>query len=174
MQGFYFDIETYSPGDKPDPKTDKIITIQFQKFDLESGEFLGRFQILREWESSEEEILKDLYKFFFTRNFWNFIPIGFNLNFEWKFLSEKFKKYGIVDKSLDSFFEMPQLDLKPIAIIKKGSFIGASLSSISNKEDDGNVIKEYYENKDFDKITFYIENEMNSFLEMYREVKHNL
>ena len=31
MQGHYFDIETYSIDDKPDPQRDKIITIQFQK-----------------------------------------------------------------------------------------------------------------------------------------------
>ncbi len=37
MAEYYFDIETYSPRDKPNPETDKIITIQFQRIDLRTG-----------------------------------------------------------------------------------------------------------------------------------------
>ncbi len=48
--GYYFDIETYSPNEKPDPKTDKILTIQFQKIDIKTGEKQGELQILKEWE----------------------------------------------------------------------------------------------------------------------------
>ena len=153
MEAHYFDIETYSPGEKPDPKSDKIISIQFQKFDLKTGEKIGKLQILKEWEDGEEKIVKFIHKWFFSRNPWQFIPVGFNLNFEWKFLAEKFKKYNLDKNSNLKFSDLidkfPQIDLKPIALIKKGEFIGASLSSISKKEDDGNIIKELYENKNF-------------------------
>ena len=37
MAEYYFDIETYSPNEKPNPDTDKIITIQFQRIDLRTG-----------------------------------------------------------------------------------------------------------------------------------------
>lgn len=171
MEANYFNIETYSPEDKPNPQTDKIITIQFQKIDLKTGEPIGNLQILKEWEESEEEIVKFIHKWFFTRP-WQFIPIGFNLNFEWKFLSYKFKQYGIDTKELSYYFDnFPQIDLKPFAIIKKGDFFGASLSSISSKQDDGNLIKEYYENQEFDKIIFYVEDETKSFIELYKKIK---
>lgn len=175
MKGHYFDIETYSPGETPNPETDKIISIQFQKIDLETGKEEGKLQILKEWEESEEEIIKFIYKWFFSRNVWQFIPIGFNLSFEWKFLSYKFKQYNLDTRELSYYFDnFPQIDLKPFAVIKKGSFVGASLSSISEKEDDGNVIKEYYEKKQFDKIENYIENEAKSFIDLYKKIKINL
>jgi len=174
MIGHYFDIETYSPGEKPDSKIDKIISIQFQKIDLETGKTIGDLKILKEWESSEEEIVKSIYRWFFTRK-WNFIPIGFNLIFEWKFLSEKFKKYNLDERDLSFYVDnFPQIDLKSIAVIKKGSFFGASLSSISNKKDDGNVIKGYYENKEFNKIENYIIDEAESFIELYSRIKKKL
>ena len=175
MEANYFDIETYSPGEKPDPLTDKILTIQFQKIDLETGEPKGRLQILKEWEEGEEEMLKFIHKWFFQRNPWNFIPLGFNLNFEWKFLAAKFKEYGIDDKEMGFYLEnIPQIDLKVLAVLKKGSFMGASLSSISDKQDDGHVIKEFYENKEYEKIVSYVEDETQSFFKLYKEVKENI
>ncbi|MEC8221226.1 MAG: hypothetical protein VX028_04065 [Nanoarchaeota archaeon] len=175
MQAHYFDIETYSPGDKPDPTTDKIISIQFQKINLKTGEPIGKLQILKEWEDGEKEIVSFLYKWFFKRNPWQFIPLGFNLNFEWKFLCAKFKQYNLADMNLGDFVEnMPQIDLKVLAVLKKGTFMGASLSSISNKQDDGHVIKDFYENKQYDKIEQYIEDETKSFIELYKKIKENI
>lgn len=175
MQGHYFDIETYSPGDFPNPQTDKIITIQFQKFDLKTGEKIGKLHILKEWEESEEEIVKFIHKWFFTRNPWQFIPVGFNLLYEWRFLSEKFKKYNLETFDVGHYLEKyPQVDLKFLAIIKRGEFVGASLSSISAKEDDGSVIAGYYENKEYDKILKYIEIETNGFIELYNKISKNI
>lgn len=174
MNAHYFDIETYSPGEKPDPKTDKIITIQFQKIDLKTGKAIGKIEILKEWVEGEEQILRFIHKWFFKRP-WNFIPVGFNLNFEWKFLSVKFKQYNIDTKDLSYYFDnFPQIDLKSLAIIKKGEFIGASLSYISEKEDDGYVIKQYYENKEYDKIIDYITIETESFFKLYKNIKENI
>lgn len=175
MEAHYFDIETYSPGEKPDPETDKIITIQFQKFNLETGEPTGRLQVLKEWEGGEEEMLRFLHRWFFSRNPWNFIPVGFNLNFEWKFIAHKFKQYGIDTKEMGFYLEnIPQIDLKVFAVLKKGTFFGASLSSISDKEDDGHVIQEYYENKNYDALLKYVEQEAQSFLGLYKKLKENV
>lgn len=172
MYGHYFDIETYSPNDKPNPIEDKIITIQFVKFNLENGKIEGKLTILKEYESSEEEIVKLIYKWFFTRNSWEFIPVGFNLNFEWSFLYEKFKKYNLGNLSLSDFYvNYPQIDLKSLAVVKNSSFIGATLNSISRKEDTGNVIKEYYENEEYEKIEKYILDETKAFIYLYKKVK---
>lgn len=55
MAEYYFDIETYPPNEKPNPDTDKIITIQFQRIDLRTGKPIGELKILREWNSSVNE-----------------------------------------------------------------------------------------------------------------------
>ena len=80
MAEYYFDIETYSPKEKPDPETDKIITIQFQRIDLRTGEPRGELIILKEWESSEKEIVTQFFNQFFRDGLsvWNFVPVGFN------------------------------------------------------------------------------------------------
>ena len=53
MTEYYFDIETTGW----DPVVDKIITIQWQK--LSYGRGVGPVNILKEWESSEKEILEE-------------------------------------------------------------------------------------------------------------------
>jgi len=65
MAEYYFDIETYSPGERPNPEKDKIIVIQYQKIDLRSGEPRGDLIILKEWESSEKEIVTQFFNQFF-------------------------------------------------------------------------------------------------------------
>jgi len=174
MEGHYFDIETYSAGEKPDPKTDKIISIQFQKIDIKTGEPKGKLQILKEWEEGEESIIRFIHKWFFKRNPWQFIPIGFNLNFEWKFLSEKFIQYGIDNRTPSELLDLPQIDIKFLAVIKKGTFFGASLSSISSKSDDGSIIKELYETKNYKSIEKYIEDETNGFIGLYQKIAKNI
>ena len=52
MTEYYFDIETLGT----DPQDDKIITIQYQK--LEDGQPVEDMVILKEWESSEGDIVK--------------------------------------------------------------------------------------------------------------------
>ena len=54
MASYYLDIETTGLN----PKVDKIITIQFQQLDMNTGSPVGELIILKEWESSEKEMLK--------------------------------------------------------------------------------------------------------------------
>ncbi len=86
---YYFDIETTGF----DPLTDKIITIQFQELDRFTGEPIGVLNILKEWESSEKEILTDFLPNL-TKYAWDFIMIGNNLLFEFSFLTYRAKKHG--------------------------------------------------------------------------------
>ena len=175
MKAHYFDIETYSPNEIPNPETDRIITIQFQKIDLETGEPIGKLQILKEWEDGEKEILKLFHTWFLKTNPWKFIPIGFNLLFEWKFLSYKLKEHKIDNKNLENFIEeFPQIDLKTIAILKNGTFKGASLSSITNKSENGDIIKQLYEQKEYTKIENYIKQEAKEFINLYKKTKEIL
>lgn len=178
MAEYYFDIETYSPGERPNPETDKIITIQFQRIDLRTGKPREDLVILKEWESSEKQIVTEFFNRFFADglSIWNFIPVGYNLNFEWEFLISKFEKYlGKKLASKDLHYKIPHIDLKPIVVLlNDGNFVGAKLDNFSDKPQDGKVIKNYYENKQFDKIDEYIRNETESFLKFLQKIKLNI
>lgn len=178
MAEYYFDIETYSPGEKPNPETDKIITIQFQRIDLKTGKPREELTILKEWESSEKQIVTAFFSKFLTDGLsvWNFIPVGYNLNFEWEFLISKFEKHlGKKLASKDLHYKIPHLDLKPIVVLlNDGNFVGAKLDNFTNKLQEGKAIKEYYENKQFDNIEAYIKNEADSFLEFLQKIKSNI
>ena len=178
MAEYYFDIETYSPADKPNPETDKIITIQFQRIDLRTGKPRENLVILKEWESSEKQIVTEFFNKFFAYglNIWNFVPVGYNLNFEWEFLISKFEKYlGKKLTSKDLHYKIPHLDLKSIVVLlNDGNFVGAKLDNFTDKTQDGKIIKSYYENKQYDEIEKYIKNETDSFLKFLQKIKSNI
>lgn len=178
MAEYYFDIETYSPGESPNPETDKIITIQFQRINLRSGEPRGELKILKEWESSEKEIVTRFFNQFFREGLriWDFIPVGFNLNFEWEFLISKFKKYlGKEFTSRDLHYKRPHLDLKPVVVLlNDGKFVGAKLDKFTNKSHDGKLVKEWYKNEQYDKIEQYIKDEAKLFLEFLQKIMKNI
>ncbi|MHA1713912.1 MAG: ribonuclease H-like domain-containing protein [Candidatus Ranarchaeia archaeon] len=171
---YYFDIETYSPGKRPEPEKDKIITIQYQRIDLGTGTPRGELVILKEWESSEERIVRFFYNKFFAgcSSIWDFVPVGYNLNFEWEFLISKFWRYlGKKFSSRDLHYKIPHLDLKPVVVLlNKGNFCGAKLDKFTGKSEDGKVIKGYYENRQFEKIIGYIKNEAESFLDFLQKI----
>jgi hypothetical protein len=77
MPAYYFAMEGYPAGEKPDPAVDTVITIQYQKIDLTSGEPLGELKILKAWESSEQSIITTFYDQFFKPNtqVTHFIPV---------------------------------------------------------------------------------------------------
>ena len=59
----------------------------------------------------------------------------------------------------------PFIDLRAIGILmNKGQFKGSKLSNITGKQEDGINIPIWYENKDYDKIINYIENETKEFI----------
>ncbi len=156
MAEYYFDIETYSPNERPNPNNDKIITIQFQRIDLRTGKPIGELKILREWDSSEKDIVTEFYNTFFRDglNIFDFVAVGFGLNFEWEFLISKFDKYlGKKISSRDLHYYRPHVDIKPIIVLlNNGSFKGAKLDNFTKKQSDGKVIQQMYENKEWGKI----------------------
>jgi len=58
---YYFDMETYSPQERPDPANDKIITIQYQQLSRDGGPD-GDLQILTEWDCGSEKELLDRFR----------------------------------------------------------------------------------------------------------------
>ena len=170
MGNYYFDIETTGL----DPKKDKIITIQYQELDRATGKPIGPLVILKEWESSEREILEKFIKgtkIDSTYPF-DFVPTGYNLGFEHNFLRERTAKHSL--NPLD-VLSKPFIDLRAFGILmNKGEFKGSGLDKITGKETDGKLIPTWYLNKEYSRIVRYIENETQSFLQfnewLYKEM----
>ena len=171
---YYLDIETTGLN----PYQHKIITIQYMELERNTAKPAGPLKILKEWESDEKTILtefisnsgiNDDYKF-------NFIPVGFNLQFEHSFfigrcLSNNIKPVDILNR--------PFLDLKTVGVImNRGEFKGASLHKMTNKPHGGGNIPQLYADKNFDEIESYIKNEADEFVGLaqwlYREMPQML
>lgn len=161
MGNYYLDIETTGL----EPEECKILTIQWCELERNTGKLIGKLNILKEWESSEKQILEefvdalnltDPYPF-------SFIPIGYNLGFEHKFLSVRSEKHDTFPININS---RPHLDLHQLALfINRGEFKGTKLSNMTNKPEDGLVIQNYYRNGQFDKIENYIQLETQQFIQ---------
>ncbi|MFA4907082.1 MAG: ribonuclease H-like domain-containing protein [archaeon] len=170
MGNYYFDIETTGL----EAKKNKIITIQYQELDRTTAKAIGPLVILKEWESSEREILQDFIEgtnildpYPFT-----FVPIGYNLNFEHNFLKERTALHGFVPIDI---LNNPSIDLRPLGILmSRGEFRGSGLDKITAKPADGRNVPVWYENKEYSKIVSYIEEEARAFIQLaewlYREM----
>jgi len=174
MPAYYFHMVGVSTGEKPDPATDKLISIQYQKIDLTTGEPLGELVIHREWKGSEKSIVTTLYNQFFKPEipFTQFIPVGMGLDYEYEMLIAKCKKYHLpAPSSQDLYFRRPRFDLKStIVLLNGGRFTGARLDTFSAKKLPGSHVKEWYEAKEFDRIDLYLKEEAATFLKLLQHL----
>ena len=162
MGNFYFDIETTGLNSK----LNKIITIQYQELDRHTGEAIGELIILKEWESSERDILEEfINKSGISESYaFSFIPTGYNLSFEHNFLKERtalhsFNPIDILSK--------PFIDLRAFGILMNGGeFKGSGLDKISGKKTNGSSIPQWYQNKEYNRIIAYIKDETKSFIHL--------
>jgi hypothetical protein len=165
---YYLDIETTGL----DELHDKIITIQYMKLERNTGIPIGPLKILKEWESDEKTILKRFIEDFVPGNQWAFIPIGFNLPFEHKFLWQRCISNGL--RPVD-ILNGPFLDLKTVAVLmNKGEFKGASLNNMTNKPHSGAIVVQWYGEKKYAEIECYIKTEADEFsnfgVRLYKEM----
>lgn len=160
MSSFYLDIETTGLN----PKIDKIITIQLQELNRYTGEAIGELIILKEWESSEKQIIEEFIRksnILDSYDF-SFVPTGYNLGFEHNFLKERSKINNL--PSLD-ILNLPFIDLIAIGrLMNHGQFKGSGLSDLTGKKGNGTQIPIFYQNKEYNKIIDYIENETEEFI----------
>ena len=154
---YYLDIETTGL----DKINNKIITIQYMELERNTAKPVGPLKILKEWESDEKTILTRFISDFIPENDWAFIPIGFNLQFEHKFLWQRCISNGL--KPVD-ILDGPFLDLKTVGVImNKGEFKGAALHNLTNKPHGGGNIPQLYAEKKYGEIESYIKRETEEF-----------
>jgi hypothetical protein len=170
MPAYYFAMEGYHTGEKPDPAVDKLITIQYQKIDLTTGEPLGELTILKEWESSEQAIITTFYNQFFRPEMpvTHFIPVGMSLDYEYEMIITKCKKYNLpAITSHQLYFQRPRFDLRSIVVLlNDGRFAGARLDLFSSKKYDGSHMRKWYENQEFRKIEHFVREETEAVLKL--------
>ena len=165
---YYLDIETTGL----DKINNKIITIQYMELERNTAKPVGPLKILKEWESDEKTILTRFISDFIPENDWAFIPIGFNLQFEHKFLWQRCISNGL--KPVD-ILDGPFLDLKTVGVImNKGEFKGAALHNLTNKPHGGGNIPQLYAEKKYGEIESYIKRETEEFTtfctKLYKEL----
>ncbi len=159
MASYYLDIETTGL----DPNKDKIITIQYQELDRNTGEAFGELIILKEWESSEKEIIKqfvigsrilDPYAF-------SFVPVGYNLTFEHNFLKRRAQIHELIEIDI---LKHPFIDLRAIGVLMNfGEFKGSGLDKITGKKSSGMSIPNWYTLGEYQNILEYIKNEKRNY-----------
>lgn len=168
MPHYYIDIETTGL----DENNDEIITIQYQKVSVVTGEPMGPLIILKTWEHGEEDIVKEIAALLLG-DIWDFVPVGNNLIFEFKFLSAKIKKYLGKEIDVEYFISRPHIDIKPIMILANGGkFKGYHL--VLGKKGSGADVPLWYQEGRFNLIEDYIQDETKCVLEFVSKVQQTL
>lgn len=175
MAEYYFDIETFTAGVKPDPINDKIITIQYQQLSGTDGSPVADLKILTEWESGSEKAMLDLFKpMFLTERVFDFIPIGVNLvGFDLLALISRLNHHYGLGLGVGYLHDRPHLDLKStLVMMNHGKFSG--YTQLLRKSVSGGKVKEWYLAKDYAKIIDYIKDEASHFITAYTAMKRQL
>jgi len=164
MGTYYLDIET----DGLDEVQNKIITIQYVELERGTGKPLGDLTILKEWELGEKEMLRQFIENSPITNKYSFdfIPVGYNLGFEHKFLLEKSSRYD--DLFPITVLSRPCIDLRTIGVMmNKGEFQGSGLDKMTGKKHSGSPLIDWYNEKNYDAIENYIVQETQEFVKWY-------
>jgi hypothetical protein len=177
MPAYYLSIEGIKTGEKSDPATDRLVTLQYQKIDLTTGETLDVLVIHRVWESSEKEIVTSFYNQFFRPGtpVTQFIPVGLNLDAAYEMLVALFRKYSLAPPtSYELYYQRPRFDLRPIVVLlNNGRFAGASLDAFSLKKGEDRHMEKWIDKKEFGRIEHYVREEATRFLKVLQYLSRN-
>ena len=167
---YYFDTETTGINfDK-----DEIITIQWQKLDGFTGKPIDKLNILKSWDSSEEDILKTFLPKLKCSPF-DFIFVGKNLLFDFGILNERLKHYGLDGIDLRRFHERVSIDIKPILVLMNGgNFKGYDKVIPKTNPTSNDFCPKLYQEARYSEIVKYIEDEARDFVRAYQIIKKEI
>jgi hypothetical protein len=167
---YYFDIETTGV----DFDKDEIITFQWQRLNGFTGEPIGELEILKRWDSSEEEIIKAFLPNLKCRPF-DFIFIGKNLFFDFCLLNERLKHFGLGEIDLRCLHERVSLDIKPILVLMNdGNFKGYDKVLPKTNPTTNDMIPQLYRERRYPEIIQYIKDETKDFIKAYQIFKKEI
>jgi len=170
MVEYYFDTETTGF----DFDKDEIITIQWQMLNGFTGEPIGELNILKSWESSEEEILKQFLPKLKCKPF-DFIFIGKNLFFDFCMLNERLKHYGLGEIDLRCLHDRVTLDIKPVLVLmNNGNFKGYDKVLPKTNPMTNDRIPQLFREGKHSEILQYIEDETKDFIKAYQMLKKEI
>ncbi len=139
------------------------MTIQYQELERNTGDAKGELNnSKRNGESSEKEIIQ---KFITDTSIlddyaFSFIPVGYNLGFEHKFLTKRAKIHNLPPIDI---LNNPFIDLRAVGILmNKGEFKGSGLDKLTGKVSDGRNIPIFYNNSDYESIVNYVQMELGN------------
>jgi len=101
------------------------------------------------------------------------------LPFDFEFMRVKSEKYGLQKMENDYLYKIkPTIDLKPILImVNRGSFTGYDKARKNSLEARGlrnELVPQWYESKQYDKIIEYINAERDAFARIYMILKSEM
>jgi len=168
---YYFDIETTGL----DPTEHKIVTIQWQPLSGLSGEPVGDLQILREWESSEESIIRQFLPNIQCGNPFEFVMVGKNLLFDFMFFGRRATEHDAASMDLRYFYGRVWLDVKSILVMMNhGSFKGYDRIIDKRGELAKVCVPDLYREGKYDDIIRYVKCETQTFLRAYQILKREM
>jgi len=183
MKEMYFDTEVAYTDEKMtellkegkrvpfDISKTKIITIQYQLLNRD-GTAAGPLQVFKEWESSEEAIIRKIWTLLNPRTLWDFAPVGYNIHFDLGTLKRRAAAYGIDYPDWYIYHDLPTIDVKGICLAMNGfAFKDSGLDKFTGKRSSGAMVPVWYADKDYEKIMEYIRNETESFIAFYAKLK---
>jgi len=186
MPEYYYDIEVgfeddalierMRMGEKGgfNPRICKIITIQYQRLDS-SGRAVSDLTILKEWESSEEDIIRKFSRMLNPQDPWAFIPVGHNIHFDLGTFKERAAKYGMEYDNWFIYHNLPTIDVKPICIaLNDFKFSGCGLDKFTGKGQSGLMVPVWYHDKEYDKVVDYVKKEAAEFVKFYQNLKQKM
>lgn len=170
-------VEFYLAFEKTgwNPHEDRIMAISFHELEKETGGPVGELKILEEWTSSEPAIISEFLQILDLENPWNFVPIGFDLRSDLRFLRIRALKLLGMSLSLEFLYEtLPAIDLLPLAVLmNKGRFKGTNLAWMLGHTETA-PINHWFRSQDYNRLIAHIHAKKDRFLGYYRYLRQEL